>query len=243
MRISFKRLAMGVAVPLLGFGTVLALSSPSSAATSVTVTPNTNITPGQTLSVTASGFTPKATLAIIECSPRATLPGVNQQNECDIGGAVIVSASSTGSIGATAFKVPSPFSATDKLAVCPPTGTPTSYCGVAVANISKTSENGFEAIIYAGQPLPTTTTTSVGQTTTTSSGPATTTSPTTAATTPTTTGPTVKATTATTAAAGTLPVTGSGRRLLGMGVLGLGFVVLGFGLTAGGRRARSHRSS
>ena len=241
MRMSFKRLAMGVAVPLIGVGAVFAMSSPSSAATSVTVTPNTNITPGQTLSVTASGFTPKATLAIVECSPRATLPGVNQQNECDIGGAVIVAASSTGTLGPTAFKVPSPFSATDKLAVCPPTGTPVSYCGVAVANISNTKENGFEAVIYAGQPLPTTTTTAPGQTTTTAVGQTTTTSAPVATTAPTTT-PTTSKVLATTATSGTLPVTGSGRRLLGMAVLGVGFVILGFALTAGGRRARSHRS-
>jgi hypothetical protein len=246
MRISLKRLAMGVAIPLIGGGALLAMSAPSSAAgPSATVSPSTGLTGGQKVTVTATGFSPHAALAIVMCSPRAVSPPppFKQQDECDITHLAFGTADANGNMAATSFTVPQtggnpPFTANDHAAACPPSPN-TEYCGVAVANIGNQSQNAAVPVVYAGQPAPTTTTTAPGQTTTTVAGGTTTTvagGGTTTTVAPTTTAPpaSVQATTAT----NTLPVTGAGRRLLGLAVLGAGFVILGFGLTATGRRAR-----
>jgi hypothetical protein len=146
-------------------GTVLlaaspAAASPAAASPSMTVEPDTNLVGGQTVTVTASGFTPKASLAIVECSPRALNPppGFTQQDECDLSNDLVIrTADSSGNMSATAFRVPEsgsalPFTARDPAAVCPPS--PTTYCGIVVANISNVNERAILGIYFQGQTPP-----------------------------------------------------------------------------------------
>jgi hypothetical protein len=249
MQFSLKRLAMAVAVPLIGAGALLAMTAPSSAAgPSATASQTTGLTGGTKVNVSGSGFSPGASLAIVVCNPRAANPPApfKAQDECDITHLAFATAGSNGSFPATSFTVPQtgssvPFAPADHSATCPPTPN-TTFCAITVANISNQNEHAVIAIVYAGQPAPTTTTTTPGQTTTTVAGQTTTTAAPTATTAAPTTAVSVQATTATsTSGSSTLPVTGSTRRLLGLAVLGAGFVVLGFALTAGGRRARHRR--
>jgi hypothetical protein len=126
----------------------------------MTVNPDANLVGGQTVTVTASGFTPKVTLAIVECSPRALNPppGFVEQDECDISNdLVLTSADSSGNMGANSFRVPEtgsvlPFTAKDPAAACPPS--PTTYCGIVVANIANYNERATAGIFFHGQTVP-----------------------------------------------------------------------------------------
>ncbi len=259
MRISLKRLAMGVAVPLIGVGALLLANGPASAAASITVTPNTNLTSGQKLTVTGSGFAKNSLGGILECNSDKSQPTVIVSGStgapvsCSSPFNDLAPTSATGTMSGTITvktgTTGPPATGTDSsghpaandaaLFPCPPTPAQIALgdtCVIAYGDLA--GDQAVQPITFVGQA---TTTTAPGQTTTTLAGQTTTTAApvttTTAAPVTTTSAPqaTVLATTATT---GTLPVTGSGRRLLGLAVLGAGFVVLGAGLTAGGRRAR-----
>ena len=258
MRNSLKRLAMGVAVPLIGVGALLLADGTASAAATLSVSPTTNITNGQKLTVTGAGFAKNSVGGILECNSDKTQPTViitgttRGPISCSSPFNDLAPTSATGTMSGTITvktgTVGPPATGTDSaghsaaadavLFPCPPTPAQIAIgdtCLIAYGDLA--GDQAIQAITFQGQAPPPTTTTLPGQTTTTLAG-TTTTAPhatTTVVPTTVTVAPTVLATTATN---GTLPVTGSGRRLLGLAVLGAGFVILGFAMTAGSRRAR-----
>jgi hypothetical protein len=58
---------------------------------SVQATPSTNVADGQVISVTGSGFTPSATIAVIECQA-----GTTSETGCDLSTYILTTGSSTG---------------------------------------------------------------------------------------------------------------------------------------------------
>lgn len=61
---------------------VLAFAAPASAAASITVTPNSGLSDGQTVTVKGTGFAPNTTVLVLECPANAT--GSNGGSVCDV---------------------------------------------------------------------------------------------------------------------------------------------------------------
>ncbi len=258
MRISLKRLGMGVAVPLIGVGSLLLATSPASAAASITVSPSTNLVSGSKVTVTGTGFAKNSLGGILECNSDASQPTVVISGSskgpvsCSspfndlapttatgtMSGSITIKTGTTGPPATGTDSAGHPAANDAALFPCPPTPAQQAIgdvCVIAYGDLA--GDQATQPILFQGETPPTT---QPGQTTTTAApGSTTTVAPTSTTAAPATTAPTVKPTVlATTATSGTLPVTGSGRRLLGLAVLGTGFVILGAGLTAGGRKAR-----
>ncbi|MFD9790543.1 enediyne antibiotic chromoprotein [Streptomyces sp. NPDC059070] len=80
-----KLAASGAAV-----AATLLLASPASAATAISVTPNTGLSDGQTVSVTASGYTPGAAVNVGECASATVCSNDVKYLTADAGGNVSV---------------------------------------------------------------------------------------------------------------------------------------------------------
>ena len=169
---SMKRLVTSIAIGAMMLGSIatLGVTAASSAGPSMTVTPSTNLTGGQAVTVTASGFGANETLAIIECLATATTSA-----DCDTTNYVLVSSDGSGSVAATTFHV---LAETISTGSCGTSATDTN-CTLAVGNPSNPAEKASFPITFAAPGTTTTTTTttpgSTTTTTTTTTVPATTT--------------------------------------------------------------------
>lgn len=93
-----KRFAT-VAALSLATAVTLALLAPglaSALAPSMTVTPSSELTSGQEIQVTASGFTPDLSIVIAQCGPVVT-----DISDCDVPGAKFVTTDAAGNASAT----------------------------------------------------------------------------------------------------------------------------------------------
>jgi len=106
---------------------VVIAAAPASAAPAVTVTPNTDLVDAQPVSVSASGFSANASIAVIECTTGATT-----QDNCDLSTLLFTSADGAGDVSTNynVFRVIQPASAPTALDCAP------SNCVLAVADIS-----------------------------------------------------------------------------------------------------------
>jgi hypothetical protein len=143
------RKARSISLAILGglFAVGLA-AGPASAATAVSVTPNLNLHDGDTVSVSASGFTANASLVVLECNPTATTP-----DDCDVSTAQFLQADSSGSLTTdySVFRIIT--TNTNGTIDCAPTN-----CALGVANINDITENSgqilnFDASIPPPPPL------------------------------------------------------------------------------------------
>ncbi|GAA0622951.1 enediyne antibiotic chromoprotein [Streptomyces crystallinus] len=80
-----KLAASGAAV-----AATLLLATPASAATAISLTPNTGLSDGQTVSVTASGYTPGAAVNVGECASATVCSGDVKYLTADANGAIAV---------------------------------------------------------------------------------------------------------------------------------------------------------
>ena len=69
-----RAMAMGIAATLLGVVAAIAPAAPAAAAAGITVTPSTNLTDGQLVTVAGTGFPQFSTLNIGECPSTAQTP-------------------------------------------------------------------------------------------------------------------------------------------------------------------------
>lgn len=81
-----KLAASGAAV-----AATLLLATPASAATAISVTPNTGLSDGQTVSVTGSGYTPGAAVNVGECASATVCSSDVKYLTADANGAISVS--------------------------------------------------------------------------------------------------------------------------------------------------------
>lgn len=147
-----KRFATGIAVitMVLGGFVTVGVTVASAAGPAITVTPNTNLTNGQSVSVSGSGYAPGLTLYAIECLATAT-----SITGCDTSTATIVKESATGTF-TQAFAV---VTGTVGSGTCGTTSTDLT-CIVEVADQAQTN-SANAPITFAGTSTATTTTTTV----------------------------------------------------------------------------------
>ena len=130
-------------------GAILAVGwagAAAGAATLVTVTPDTALVDAQTVSVSASGYTPNAGLAVIECTAAAV-----SESDCDLSTLLLTNADGSGNLSTSydVFRQIFPGSNPGGLD-CAPSG-----CVLAVANIGDQTEAASAPLAFdAGVPLP-----------------------------------------------------------------------------------------
>jgi hypothetical protein len=119
------------------------------------------VKPGDSISVScSSGLGAGETLTIEELSPLALVvsPTSDVADEIDASASVAATASSTGSLTATTFVVPSTFQATDPNAACPPTQAQIDAglvaCEVAVADATSGTVLNRAWLLYSAQGTP-----------------------------------------------------------------------------------------
>jgi hypothetical protein len=92
-------------------------TTPAATAQTVTVTPATGLTTGQTVTVTATGFSPNESLAVTECADKGTATG---PGDCDLTNLQTVTSDANGQVVKIQFTVTKgPFGANNT--VCGPT--------------------------------------------------------------------------------------------------------------------------
>ncbi|MDQ1509297.1 MAG: hypothetical protein QOG50_1141 [Actinomycetota bacterium] len=139
----FKFVVVSTIGALLTMGLAAA---PAGAAPLVNVTPNTGLLDADQVSVTASGYTADAFLAVIECATGAT-----SQDDCDLSTVSFANADSSGNLSTTYAVFREIFTANDQAGLdCAP-----SNCLLAVANVSNQTEAAAAPIAFdASVPLP-----------------------------------------------------------------------------------------
>jgi len=224
-------LAAGVAA--VGVVVTLATIPAAFAAPSLTVTPDSGLTNGQSVTVSGSGFHASSPGGILECNaapgePTVAVAGSQVPVGCTNPLSKLVTTTSTGTLAATSFTVRTgtigpPASGTDSAGnsatadaanyPCPPTPAQQANgvtCVIAFGDLA--GDQATAQILFEGETTGTSTTTTTGASTTTTS-PTTTTTTTTGASTTTTTAPpsptTTSASTTTTVAPATAGATGS----------------------------------
>jgi hypothetical protein len=129
---------MATAVVAVGLWAV-----PAGATPLLTVTPNAGLVDGQSVSVSASGYTPGAGLAVLECTA-----GASSENDCDLSTVAYVNADASSAVSTTYGVFREIFTANDGAGLdCAP-----SQCVLVVANIgdqteAASAELGFDASI------------------------------------------------------------------------------------------------
>ena len=164
-----KRFMTKFAVGALVLGSVAlyGVNAASAATPSITVTPSTGLSDGQSVQIDGSGFGASESLAIIECTLGAT-----DATGCNTTVYKLITSSATGTFSET-FHV---FAGATGSGTCD-MGTTDTSCTLAVANPSNPSEKASQTITFGPASATTTTTPSGTTTTTTPSGTTTTTAP------------------------------------------------------------------
>ncbi|HEY5252571.1 MAG TPA: hypothetical protein VIJ09_12955 [Acidimicrobiales bacterium] len=115
-----------------------------------------DVTPGEPINVSCTGFLPNANVAMGEASPLSVaLDETQGVNEIDVTDTKVVAADSSGNL-TTTFDVPNPFSAPDPAATCPPSQIQVnSGLPACLFVLVDTDGNvGGAAFLYAGQANP-----------------------------------------------------------------------------------------
>ena len=139
----FKFVVVSTIGALLTLGLV---AGPAGAAPLVSVTPNAGLLDADQVSVSASGYTPDALLAVIECTTAAT-----SQDDCDLSTVAFANADGSGNLSTTyaVFREIFPATNPDGLDCAP------SNCLLVVANISdQTEATGAQLSFDPTIPLP-----------------------------------------------------------------------------------------
>jgi hypothetical protein len=120
-----------------------ALSTTVAAATQkVSVTPDTGLRSGQSVEVSASGFTPGEALVVTECADKGNATG---QGDCDLSNVVNATANNSGQISTTYKVTAGPFGANH--IVC----SATQKCEISVSQVNiNPIQVGTADITFAG---------------------------------------------------------------------------------------------
>jgi|SRR5207253_5524499 len=251
MMLTVRRLFCLLACNAAALGFVVASAGGAAAAATITVTPHDNLTDGQVVKVSGSGFAPGGAGAIVECNPDPTAPTVAVPGSpqpvpvgCSNPLTHVVSFDGSGNLASTDFPVKKgtvgpPASGTDSAGhdaaadaanyPCPPTADQQSKYGNCVIAVGDSAgARGTQGITFAQA-----TTTTTAATTATTAATTATTAATTAATNP----PVVQQTTATTAAP-SLSRTGSSQRLIALAIGAVIVLDAGYMLFSATRRPR-----
>jgi hypothetical protein len=135
-----------LAISAVGVLVTVGSASPAGAAALVSVTPNTALVDGQSVSVSASGYTANAGLAVIECTAGAT-----SQNDCDLSTLLFATADGSGNLSTSYGVFREIFPASNPAGLdCAP-----SNCVLVVANIADQTEAASAPLAFdASVPLP-----------------------------------------------------------------------------------------
>jgi hypothetical protein len=140
-----KRVLAGIgAAALLASGMIVGLGGPASAAPSITVTPNSDLKDGQVVTVTVSGFSPKAPVAIGVCKTGRPLKGAGDCGRTKDGHSQLTEADASGSATAKITIVRGSLAnTTPPVEECPP-------CSMSAANIANAAETATVPLQYGG---------------------------------------------------------------------------------------------
>ncbi len=131
-----------IAVTTISVGTVLGVSPLLAGATTVptvSVQPSTNVADGQVVTVTGSGFTPSATIAVVECQA-----GAVSESGCDISTAEFSTTASSSGDFSTPYIVSRNIQVGLGTIDCAVSGA----CALAAANFANISENASTSLTF-----------------------------------------------------------------------------------------------
>ena len=145
-----KLLATAGAVALIATGAVIG-AGPAQAAPSVTVTPNSNLKGGQTVTVTYEGYSPSSPIAVGVC-PTSRIDKISGPGDCgrSKNGHSKLTTSDASGKGTAQITIPEGAlgQANPPAEKCPP-------CSIGVTNIAKSTETANVALEYGGaDPTP-----------------------------------------------------------------------------------------
>ena len=151
--------ALALAGALVGAGVASAAHESPRTGPTVTVTPSTGLTNGESVMVSGSGFADGESVYILECQNPPT-----GQSSCNVGGVVPATTDGSGNLPSTAFTVTTGVFGTTTCGTGP---SDLSNCLIEVANLTETDAGGAPITFAAPSTSTTTTTTSPASTTTT----------------------------------------------------------------------------
>lgn len=138
------RRLLGVVAAVGTGGLLLVVPALSAAAASptISVSPSSGLTNGQSVTVKLSGFTPNASVAVIECSP---LVAQDKQAACDTAGVKVLTADASGA-ATTPLVVKTGQIGTASGSTCPGPG---GVCLITAANTTNQAENTSAQVTFA----------------------------------------------------------------------------------------------
>src|SRR5690349_21477820 len=140
-----KLLATTGAVVVFAGATVIGAASAAHAAPEVTVTPNSGLKNGTVVTVTYSGFSPGAPIAVGVCPTERVNAGIKGPGDCGRtknGASKLTTSDDTGNrTDQITVQKGALGNATPPAETCPP-------CSIGVTNIGKASENASVELVY-----------------------------------------------------------------------------------------------
>jgi hypothetical protein len=153
MRRFMTSIAIGTLI--LGGLTSLGVATASAAGPAITVTPNTGLQNGSSVTVAGSGFQDNETLYALEC---VNLGTATNETDCDTSTVIIAMSSATGTFSTAVTLVTGTISATATPSTCGTSSTDLTNCAIVVSTNPPSSDAALMPITFA-LPSPTTTTT------------------------------------------------------------------------------------
>jgi hypothetical protein len=141
------RRLLGVVAATVGVGALLFTAPALAASPTISVSPSSGLTNGQSVTVKLSGFTPKASVAVIECSP---LVAQDKQAACDTAGVKVLTTDASGA-ATTPFTVKTGQIGTASGSTCPGQG---GVCLITAANTANQAENTSAQVTFASAASP-----------------------------------------------------------------------------------------
>jgi hypothetical protein len=137
--------AVGMAVGVASF----MLVAPATAASpTISVSPTSGLANGQSVTVTLSGYTAKASVAVIQCSPLVATAG---QTACNTAGVKLLTTDASGA-ATTTLTVVTGQVGTAAGSTCPGPG---GVCLITAANTANQAENASAQVTFATAATPT----------------------------------------------------------------------------------------
>jgi LPXTG-motif cell wall-anchored protein len=138
-----RLLATAAAATMLTGAALTGLAVPAQAAAQITVTPSTNLHDGDKVTVTLTGFSPKAPVAVGVCPAGRALKGAGDCGPSKKGASKLLQADAGGGATTTLTVIKGPLgNLTPPKATCPP-------CAISAANIANAAETASMKITFA----------------------------------------------------------------------------------------------
>jgi len=143
---------------ILGGVAVMGAATASAAGPAITVTPNTALLGGASVSVSGTGFQANETLYALEC---INLGASTNQTDCDTNTVAIATSSATGTFTTSVTVVAGTISSTASPSTCGTSATDLTNCAIVVSTNPPSADAAIAPITFAMPVATTTTTTTV----------------------------------------------------------------------------------